>query len=189
MLQYLPTAFGAALRNMRPGTGKLSFNGAAFAQAPASLELTSTAFAPGGAIPARSTADGQGVSPPLAWSAPPPRATSFALLVEDADSPTPQPLVHAIVTALPSTMQFIVEGALPSPAGPGHLPMGRNSYFKQSFLPPDPPPGHGPHRYAFQLFALDIAPSEQAVGRGALLKAMAGHVLAKGMLIGIYERR
>ena len=55
---------------------------------------------------------------------------------------------------------------------------------------PSPPPGHGPHRYAFQVFALDGQPQFRVTpGRGALMRALAGHVLAFGQVIGTYERR
>ena len=67
--------------------------------------------------------------------------------------------------------------------------MGRNSYLRPSWLPPDPPPGHGPHRYAFEVFALDTAPDVfGAPGRSHIFEIMRGHVLAKGCLIGTYER-
>jgi phosphatidylethanolamine-binding protein (PEBP) family uncharacterized protein len=58
-----------------------------------------------------------------------------------------------------------------------------------TWLPPDPPPGHGAHRYVFQVFALDIVPRFEArPGRTELLNKIRGHVIAKGMLIGTYER-
>ena len=67
--------------------------------------------------------------------------------------------------------------------------MGRNSYFLRTYLPMDSIPGHGPHHYAFQLFALDAALSfPHPPGRSALLRAMRGHVLATGLLMGIYQR-
>ena len=59
-----------------------------------------------------------------------------------------------------------------------------------TYLPPDPPPGRGPHRYAFQVFALDTVPRfESQPGRTQLLDKIKGHVIAKGLLIGTYERR
>ena len=67
--------------------------------------------------------------------------------------------------------------------------MGRNSYLHAGWLPPDPPRGHGPHRYAFQLFALDEAPVfVKTPGRSAMVVALRGHVIAKGVLIGTYAR-
>ena len=72
---------------------------------------------------------------------------------------------------------------------PLSTPLGKSSYLKAAYLPPDPPTGHGPHRYCFQIFALDIVPAlEEGAGRGAVVEALKGHVLAKGMLVGTYER-
>jgi phosphatidylethanolamine-binding protein (PEBP) family uncharacterized protein len=54
---------------------------------------------------------------------------------------------------------------------------------------PKPPVGHGVHHYHFQLFALDKNLSVgDAPEKNDLLKAMQGHVLAQGELIGTYER-
>ena len=58
------------------------------------------------------------------------------------------------------------------------------------WLPPDPPSGHGPHDYVFQLFALDTpVRADAGVGRSALIDAMEGHVLSAAVLTGTYERR
>ncbi|MET0270459.1 MAG: YbhB/YbcL family Raf kinase inhibitor-like protein, partial [Sphingomonas sp.] len=65
----------------------------------------------------------------------------------------------------------------------------RNSYFNEGWLPPDPPTGHGRHDYVFQLFALaDVGDIGRNPGRSALLDAMAGRVIAAGMLVGTYSR-
>ena len=67
--------------------------------------------------------------------------------------------------------------------------LGRNSYLQASWLPPDPPPGHGVHRYAFQVFALEAGASfDGEPGREAVLEAIREHGLASGCLIGTYER-
>ncbi len=69
------------------------------------------------------------------------------------------------------------------------MTLGRNSYLKQSWLPPDPPPGHGVHRYAFQLFALaGGATFSEAPGRDELATAVRDYAIASGCLIGTYER-
>ena len=97
------------------------------------------------------------MSPPLQWLGAPTNAGSLALIVEDADAPTPQPLVHAIVVDLVvgDGSGALAEGALSSEDGEASgLRLGRNSFLQAGWLPPDPPPGHGVHRYAFQLFAL-----------------------------------
>ena len=134
--------------------------------------------------PPRYTADGDGVSPELAWRGVPPQARCVALMIEDPDAPMPQPLVHAIAPRLPR------EGALAAGALSGDgVETGRNSYLKHGYLPPDPPTGHGPHRYAFEMFALSEEPPEVgSMGRGEFVDWIRAHVLAKGCLIGTYER-
>ena len=102
--------------------------------------------------------------------------------LSDAESP-PAP-------AIPPEPAELPEGALASPGHPGsgHA-LGQNSFLRAEWLPPDPPTGHGPHDYVFQIFALrqSLALAE-APGRGALIDAMRGHVLAKGTLTGVYYR-
>ena len=90
-------------------------------------------------------------------------------MVEDADAPTPHPLVHAIVVGLEPGDGALAEGALDSADHDGSgLQAGRNSYLQARWLPPDPPPGHGVHRYAFQLFALGAgAPAFSGTRRAA----------------------
>ncbi|KAB1071028.1 YbhB/YbcL family Raf kinase inhibitor-like protein [Methylobacterium planeticum] len=189
MLEKLPHAVGEALSGLKAGLEKTAFH-AAFADAPATLRVTSEAFADGAAMPARFTEDGAKVSPPLAWSGIPTEARSVAILAEDADSPTPKPLVHLIVFNLAGQDGSLAEGALASPDGPGaHHALGKNSFLKDQYLPPDPPTGHGPHRYVFQVYALDgTLDLAASPGRGALLGAMAGRVLAKGQITGTYAR-
>jgi phosphatidylethanolamine-binding protein (PEBP) family uncharacterized protein len=188
MLQYVPRVLGRALKNRRAGTERLAVRATGIA-AGSSLVIESSAFQDGGKIPLRYTADGEGLSPALRWRGAPPDTRCVALLVEDADSPTSRPLVHAIVPVLPSDGE-LSEGSLRSASGRRHVPMARNSYLTRSYLPPDPPPGHGPHRYAFQVFALrDPPPIAASMGRSALLDWMKGRLTAKGLLTGVYERK
>ncbi len=99
MLEHVPQWLGKALRGVRAGTDKLTIAQAALGPF-AEIALTSPAFADGARLPERFTADGEGVSPPLVWRDPPAGTARLALIVEDADSPTPQPLVHAVVWGL-----------------------------------------------------------------------------------------
>ena len=188
MLEKLPDAIGHALRDTRAGLDKLAFHAVDLRQGMAAIEVSSLAFADHAPIPARYTADGEGVSPPLHWKGAP-EGASLVLIVEDADAPTPQPLVHAIVVGLAAS-DALAEAALPSDDHDGTgLHVGRNSYLQARWLPPDPPPGHGVHRYAFQLFALEPAAAFDATpGREAVLEAIRAHGLASGCLIGTYER-
>lgn len=185
MLEKVPGGIGRALSGVRAGATKLALYDAAFAAAPESIEVSSPSFADGQAIPARHSADGVGTSPALSWRLPG-DAAALVLIVEDSDSPSPEPLVHAIAWNLDAASDGLAEGAL---SGVPSVETGRNSYFRTDWLPCDPPTGHGPHRYAFQLFALDTPLTfDSPPGRSALLEAMKGHVLARGALIGTYER-
>jgi hypothetical protein len=191
MLENLPAGIGRALRGARPGLAELVINDEALAEVADAIVVTSTAFADGDALPSRYTTDGEGISPPLEWSGVPDKAAELVLLIEDADSPTPNPLVHAIVWNLPPSDGSLEEGAMPAVAQTGVAPaMGVNSYLRIGYLPPDPPPGHGPHHYAVQVFALvtPLVIETAAPGRTELVSALRVHAIAKGMLIGTYER-
>lgn len=192
MLEKLPDAVGHALRGQRAGLDKIAFQQVDLRGGMAAVAVASLAFADHAPIPARYTADGEGISPPLQWSGVPAAAASLLLIVEDADAPTPQPLVHAIVVGLDGADGALAEGALPSADHEGSgLQVGRNSYLQARWLPPDPPPGHGVHRYAFQVFALEAGAgfdADAAPGREAVLEAIRDHGLASGCLIGTYER-
>ncbi|KQN24474.1 phosphatidylethanolamine-binding protein [Sphingomonas sp. Leaf34] len=190
MLEHIPAWLGHAMSGLRAGADTL-----AIAQLEgdfATLDLTSPAFAHEARLPPRFTADGEGVSPPLVWSAPPAGTARMVLIVEDADAPTPQPLVHAIVWGLEADSGHLAEGAIVADGAgdTGGRDVGRNSYLREGWLPPDPPSGHGEHRYAFQLFAVGAGAGDVGVtpGRSAVVAAMNGHVLAAGLLIGLYSR-
>jgi len=191
MLEKLPAGIGRILRGARPGPSELVFNDDALAEVDDTLVVTSPAFADGEPLPARFTADGDGVSPPLRWAGVPEGTAEVVLLIEDADSPTPNPLVHAIVWRLPAEDGGLEEGAMPEETKVIGTPaMGVNSFLRVGYLPPDPPPGHGAHRYAFQVFALRLPLTIEtaAPGRTELVEALQISAIARGMLIGSYER-
>lgn len=190
MLEKLPHAVGHALRNVHPGLEKTVYHHEDFAQVPETIQVTSAAFTEGQPIPTRYTADGEKLSPPLAWEGAPTDAATLVLIAEDPDAPAPAPLVHILAWALPGDRAALDEGALRSPGAGGEaVSMGRNSFLGAEYLPPDPPPGHGPHRYVFQLYALDAALDLQGKPiRTQVVNAMKGHVIAKGALIGTYQR-
>ncbi len=190
MLEQLPDAVGHALRNQRAGLDHLAIQKVGLRAGMGAIEVRSLAFADHAPIPPNYTADGEGLSPPLQWSGVPSGAASLVLIVEDADSPTPQPLVHAIAVDLPAEDGALAQGALASPDHTGvGLHTGKNSLLRAAWLPPDPPPGHGVHRYVFQLFALNASPAfGESPGREAVLDALRETAIASGQLIGTYER-
>ncbi len=194
MLEHVPGWLGHALRGFRAGSEKLVIVELSRG-VEASLDLSSPAFANGARLPERFTGDGAGVSPPLLWGKVPQGTERLALIVEDPDAPTPSPLVHGIVWNLDPDGGGLSEGAIVADGdgdsdGDADLrkDVGRNS-FREGWLPPDPPTGHGVHHYAFQLFALSGAATPGATpGRSAMIEAMRGHVLAAGLLTGTYSR-
>lgn len=181
---------GQMLRHVRPGIAAVATSRLALPTR--GMRLSSPVFEDGESLPERYTQDGEGLFPPLVWEHVPPEAKSLALLVEDADAPFPRPLVHAVLHSIPTGLTGIPEGGVPlrqvrvSRYG---FKAGRNSVARPGWLAPSPMPGHGPHRYAFQLFAVDTVPSFPAPpGRGALLRALRTNLIAATRLIGVYQR-
>lgn len=189
MLEKLPGVIGHVLRDVRAGLDQIAFNHSGLRAGMGALQVGSLAFADHAPIPARYTADGEGLSPPLHWTGVPASAASLVLIVEDADSPTPHPLVHAIAINLPPGDGSLPEGAINGTGADGQVHLGRNSSLMPGWLPPDPPPGHGSHRYAFQLFALGPGePFDGTPGRDEVMDAVRERGLASGCLIGTYAR-
>jgi Raf kinase inhibitor-like YbhB/YbcL family protein len=190
MVRNFPSWLGKLLKNWRPGIEKTVFHEPEFAAAPEVLTIASSAFGQSNPIGLLYTDDGNGISPPLEWDGVPSNALSLVLIIEDADSPTPKPFVHALAWDISSSKRSLDAGSLKSKTSAGDsLKLGRNGLGKAQYTPPDPLPGHGQHRYVFQVFALDQNLDFQvAPNRETLRAAMRGHVLCKGVLVGIYER-
>lgn len=191
MLEHVPAWLGALLRNVRAGHSKLVIIQDDLGVPEARIELSSPAFANGGRLPIRFTADGEGISPPLVWAGLPAGTASLALIVEDPDAPALNPFVHALVWNLPADTQFLSEGSIGADASgeADGRDVGRNSYMMEGWLPPDPPKGHGTHDYVFQLFALTETPAlDPNPGRSDFIEAIKGRVLAGGLLVATYSR-
>jgi Raf kinase inhibitor-like YbhB/YbcL family protein len=153
------------------------------------MELSSTAFAAGGAIPPRYTCEGDDVAPPLAWSDLPDRTQSLALIVDDPDAPDPaapkRTWVHWVLVDIPPDARALPEGGQPPP---GSCRAGLNDWKRPSYGGPCPPVGR--HRYFFKLYALDsLLPDLPSPTKAELERAMQGHVLAQAQLIGTYEKK
>jgi hypothetical protein len=112
MFEKLPEGIGNALINQRAGMESVVYNHLHAQRVAGRLSVRSRAFAFNARLPPQYTADGAGLSPPLAWDDVPGEADSIVLIVEDADSPTPHPLVHAIVVNLAPTDGSLDEGDL-----------------------------------------------------------------------------
>jgi Raf kinase inhibitor-like YbhB/YbcL family protein len=156
-----------------------------------SLTVHSTAFASGQPIPRRHSGDGEDLSPPLSWSGVPASARELALIVDDPDAPTPEPWVHWVIYKIPVTTEGLAEGVPPVPhaGSPPTALQGKNSWGSVGYRGPAPPKGHGVHRYFFKLYALDkTLDVPEGLDKPSLLKAMKGHIVAEGELMGTFER-
>jgi Raf kinase inhibitor-like YbhB/YbcL family protein len=152
------------------------------------MRLSSTAFRDRSAIPHRYTCDGEDISPPLEWSAPPEGARSFVLLCDDPDAPAGI-WHHWAAYDIPAHLTFVAEGAAQR-TGQRDFKQAINDFQRIGYGGPCPPRRHGPHHYRFWLLALSIdrlstgiSPSCRDIEREARK-----HVLAEATLIGVYER-
>ncbi len=150
------------------------------------IKITSPAFEPGGMIPNKYTCDAQDISPPLSWGDLPDDTASIALVCDDPDAPMGT-WVHWVLFDLPPDAQGLPENipAVENLENGGIH--GINDWRKLGYGGPCPP--GGTHRYYFKIYALDKL-MNIPVGntKAQLLKAMEGHILAEGELMGRYKR-
>jgi Raf kinase inhibitor-like YbhB/YbcL family protein len=151
------------------------------------LDLTSTAFQEGAAIPEQYTADGRNLSPPLKWTDPPAGTNSLAIICEDPDAPRGA-FTHWVAFNLPAESRELSEGIPALATLPNGTAQSTNDFGKVGYGGPKPPPGK-PHRYFFKLYALDRRPELQpGATKHQVLAAMKSHILAEGQLMGTYAR-
>lgn len=150
------------------------------------IRVKSTAFEEGGMIPKKYTCDGADVSPPLAWDQVPEGTKGIALISDDPDAPMGT-WVHWVLYALPGDVRELPEALPPQEMLPNGARQGTNDFRRIGYGGPCPP--GGTHRYYFKVYALDSALAlEPGLTKAKLLKAMEGHVLAEGQLMGKYRR-
>ncbi|WUH89030.1 YbhB/YbcL family Raf kinase inhibitor-like protein [Streptomyces sp. NBC_00433] len=189
------TLLGRLLNNRRAGETHTAWR-LPNLQGPEMLALTSRSFGDGGAIPREHCAravGGADLSPHLAWTAPPPGTAQLLLVVEDIDVPMARPAVHCLALVDPAS-GHLDPGALNARQPAAGVRVLRST-IGRGYHGPAPIKGHGPHRYAFQLFALsapvDSSPAAPAADRArprALLPAVTAAVLDRGRLTGVFER-
>jgi Raf kinase inhibitor-like YbhB/YbcL family protein len=144
----------------------------------ASLKVTSEAFEEGESIPAKYTCEGESVSPPLRVDNMPEGTQTVAIIMEDPDAPGGI-FDHWLIWNIPPDILIDENRRLGM--------SGKNSARKTGYHAPCPPTGS--HRYFFHVFALDGALNiNSGAGRETLEKAMEAHILAKGSLMGRYQR-
>lgn len=149
--------------------------------------LTSTGFADGGDLPDAQVYAKGNRSPQLSWSGAPEGTKSFAVTCYDPDAPTGSGFWHWTVANIPVDVTELAEGA----AVPAGAVEGRTDFGPPGFGGAAPPQGHGPHRYIFTVFAvdvhrLDVTPENSGAVFGFNLHF---HTLARASITGVYENR
>ena len=151
------------------------------------MKITSTAFTEGSTIPKTFTGDGEDHSPPLKWTDVPDRTKSFALICDDPDAPMGT-WVHWVIFNLPGDQRELNEGIPPESKLASGAKQGKNDFKKIGYGGPAPPRGK-PHRYFFKLYALDaMLELNEGASKKEVEKAMNGHMVASGQLMGQYGR-
>jgi len=174
-------------------TTQTSCNGGPGDQPLPSLKLKSSSFA-GDTIPDKyqgspenCPCNGKDISPALSWNSPPEGTQSFALIVTDRDSPLWFNFVHWVLYDLPADRRDLPEGIAKQGQLPDRSRQGLNGFDKIGYAGPCPP-GHSPHRYVFDVFALNTRLNlPSGASKKQVVKAMRGHILARGELVGKYQ--
>ncbi|WP_158437890.1 YbhB/YbcL family Raf kinase inhibitor-like protein [Naasia lichenicola] len=182
---------GRALRNRRAGQRALAWARPGL-QAPEIFSVTSSAFEHEAQIPEahRGRLLGDNISPALAWTPPPAVAVELILVVQDADAPGASPATHALTIGIDPALSGIPENGLSHPSPIPGLRHGRGPFGRRGWAGPLPLPSHGPHTYAFQLFAVDRRLDlPESFTLEAALNAMENRVVARARLDGTFEIR
>lgn len=158
--------------------------------------LSSPAFGDDGLLPLKyaggtlcgKDSRGGNISPPLAWSNPPPGTKSFAIVMIDPDGRRGLGSVHWVAYGIPASRTDLREGE----GGPAaaEIVEGKNSRGTLGYTGPCGPPTDAPHHYVIDLIALDMLPGalKGGLGRDELLMAIAGHSLGPASLVVRYRR-
>jgi Raf kinase inhibitor-like YbhB/YbcL family protein len=155
----------------------------------AQMQITSDGFKANSLMPSRFSGYAESKSPALQWTAFS-GAKSYLIIVEDPDA-HPATVVHWVIWNIPANVTNLAEdlpqeGRLSEPAG---ALQGMNSHKSLGYTGPHPPQGDPAHHYHFQIFALDRTLGAAAGdSRDKVVAAAAGHVLARGELIGLYAK-
>jgi Raf kinase inhibitor-like YbhB/YbcL family protein len=149
------------------------------------IKVISAAFKDGEAIPRQHTCQGINISPPLEWT-PTPEAKTVAIICNDPDAPSGA-WTHWLVYNLPGATMGLIENMPAQEKVAGGGMQGTNDFGKIGYGGPCPP--SGTHRYFFKVYALDTELSlKPGATKDQLMKAMEGHILAQGQLMGTYAK-
>jgi Raf kinase inhibitor-like YbhB/YbcL family protein len=110
-----------------------------------------------------------------------------AIIADDPDAPAGT-WVHWLVWNLPPGTNSLEENVPADNELSGGGVQGTTSFGTVGYGGPAPP--SGTHRYYFKVYALDrVLALPSTATKKELERAMEGHILAKGQLMGKYARR
>ncbi|KAL2868128.1 YbhB/YbcL family Raf kinase inhibitor-like protein [Aspergillus lucknowensis] len=144
------------------------------------------------------TSEGAGLIPALSWPSPSDNIDEYLLISEDPDAPTAESIIHGIYYRISREKtgiqhpDFRVKNNTHEPYMlQGGFKYGKNRH-DSVYVPPSPFAGHGPHRYFFELIALnnslETGPMNDLVTLDEVRKAIQGKVAGWGQWVGVYER-
>ncbi len=141
-------------------------------------------------IPTKYTCEGEDVNPPLKIEGIDEKVVSLAVIMDDPDAPIGT-FVHWVAWNIPPTGG--IPDAIPRKPDvkiPIEITQGKGGFGSIGYRGPCPPRGHGVHHYHFKIYALDSKlVLKPGASKRALEKAMKGHILQQGELVGLYERK
>ncbi len=155
------------------------------------FQMGTTSFADGHMMSDKYTCQGANISPEIHWKGAPLKTKTFALICEDPDAPT-QTWVHWVIYNIPITKDItkptyeLTEGMPKDDVQSNGIMQGSNDFKKIGYDGPCPPKGL-PHRYYFELYAVDsVLPVSAGFTKSELMKAMKGHILAQTQIMGLF---
>jgi Raf kinase inhibitor-like YbhB/YbcL family protein len=154
---------------------------------PATMSLTSTAFAEGGAIPTANTCKGANTSPALAWTGAPSGTQSFAVVLTDLS----RSLIHWVIYDIPPSTTSLPAG-IENAFAPSNVPGAHQTVSLHAptigFYGPCPPQPPA-HTYQFAVYALDVVKLPGLSGQSTPPEGVAEiqtHRLDSGTLTGMF---
>ncbi len=141
--------------------------------------VSSPDFSDNGIIPEKFTCQGAGISPALHLGEFPSQTKSLAIIVHDPDAPREGGFTHWVAFNIDPTQDI--------PQNFKGGVQGLNGSGKAGYTGPCPP--SGVHHYHFMVYALDTRLSlGENTDKAELEKAIKGHILAQGELVGLYSK-
>ena len=153
--------------------------------AKAKLTVTTPAFKNGEQIPFENTQYRTNTFPGLSWSKGPAATKTYAIIMQDNSLLLRgAPILHWTLFNIPASVTKLDAGMAPSGNPPGSAYGPNYLGAAKPYTGPRTPPGPGDD-YHFEVFALDTTiPAEAGSDYAAMTKAMAGHILASGEVVG-----